>query len=116
MSASLPGWAWTALVIVGLGAVTAISRNVFLWSRRELRIPEPLQRALQMAPLAAIVAIPAPEIFLSQRAPALGGGGDRVLRLAARRARPARRRPRRLPAPAPRVGLVTPAGLDAARR
>jgi hypothetical protein len=32
--------------------VTAISRNVFLWSRRELRIPEPLQRALQVAPLA----------------------------------------------------------------
>ena len=65
MSAMLPGWAWTALVILGLGAVTALTRNVFLWSRRDLRIPEPLQRALQMAPLAAIVAITAPEIFLS---------------------------------------------------
>jgi branched-subunit amino acid transport protein len=63
---TMPGWAWTALTIVGLGAVTAISRNFFLWSRRELRMPEPLQRALQMAPLAAIVAITAPEIFLSQ--------------------------------------------------
>ena len=65
MSATLPGWAWTALVILGLGAVTALTRNVFLWSRRDLRIPEPLQRALQMAPLAAIVAITAPEIFLA---------------------------------------------------
>jgi len=63
---TLPAWAVTAIIILGLGAVTAISRNVFLWSRRELRFPEPLQRALQMAPLAAIVAITAPEIFQSQ--------------------------------------------------
>ena len=62
---TLPAWAVTAIIILGLGAVTAISRNVFLWSRRELRVPEPLQRALQMAPLAAIVAITAPEIFLA---------------------------------------------------
>ena len=66
MSAALPGWAWTAIAILGLAAVTVVSRNVFLWSRRELRLPQPLQRALQMAPLAAIVAITAPEIFLSQ--------------------------------------------------
>jgi len=66
MSGAMPQWAWAALTILGLAAVTAISRNVFLWSRRELRFPEPLQRALQMAPLAAIVAITAPEIFLSQ--------------------------------------------------
>lgn len=64
MTDTLPGWAWPALTILGLAAVTAISRNVFLWSRRELRFPESLQRALQMAPLAAIVAITAPEIFL----------------------------------------------------
>ena len=66
MSGTMPHWAWAALVILGLAAVTAISRNAFLWSRRELRFPEPLQRALQMAPLAAIVAITAPEIFLTQ--------------------------------------------------
>ena len=65
MDITLPGWAVTALTILGLGAVTAISRNVFLWSRREPHFPERLQRALQMAPLAAIVAITAPEIFLS---------------------------------------------------
>ena len=65
MSGAMPQWAWAALTILGLAAVTAISRNVFLWSRREPHFPERLQRALQMAPLAAIVAITAPEIFLS---------------------------------------------------
>lgn len=65
MDATLPGWAVSALTILGLGVVTLLSRNVFLWSRREIRIPERLQRALQMAPLAAIVAITAPEIFLA---------------------------------------------------
>jgi branched-subunit amino acid transport protein len=65
MESTLPGWAVTALTILGLGGVTLISRNVFLWSRREIRVPERLQRALQMAPLAAIVAITAPEIFLA---------------------------------------------------
>jgi len=65
MSGAMPGWAYPALTILGLAVVTLISRNVFLWSRRELRLPEALQRALTMAPLAAIVAITAPEIFLS---------------------------------------------------
>ena len=46
--------------------MTVVSRNFFLWSKRELRLPEPLQRALQVAPLAAIVAVLAPEIFMSQ--------------------------------------------------
>ena len=64
-AAAAPGWAWTALTILGLGVVTFVARNVFLWSRRELRLPERLQNALQMAPLAAIVAITAPEIFLA---------------------------------------------------
>ena len=43
-----------------LGAVTAISRNVFLWSQARAALPRALQRALQMAPLAAIVAVTAP--------------------------------------------------------
>jgi branched-subunit amino acid transport protein len=65
MTALLPPWAYTALTILGLGAVTLIARGFFLGSRRELRIPDPLQRALQVAPLAAIVAITVPEIVLS---------------------------------------------------
>ena len=62
---TMPGWAYAAATIVGLAAVTAIARNFFLFSRRETKIPEPLQRALQVAPLAAIVAVLAPEIFMA---------------------------------------------------
>lgn len=62
---ALPAWAWTAITILGLCAVTVIGRGFFLWSERELRMPETLQRALQVAPLAALVAITAPEVFLA---------------------------------------------------
>jgi branched-subunit amino acid transport protein len=65
---ALPGWAWTTLTILGLAVVTLVSRGFFLWSKRDLRMPAPLQRALQVAPLAAIVAITAPEIFLTHGA------------------------------------------------
>jgi branched-subunit amino acid transport protein len=51
--------------ILGMAAVTAISRGFFLYAKREPRLPEPLLRALQVAPLAAIVAVLAPEIFMS---------------------------------------------------
>jgi branched-subunit amino acid transport protein len=59
-----PGWAYAAATIVGMAAVTAIARNFFLFARRDTKLPEPLQRALQVAPLAAIVAVLAPEIFM----------------------------------------------------
>ena len=68
MSATLPAWTEAAMTILGMAAVTAIARGFFLFSERELRIPEPLQRALQVAPLAAIVAVLAPEIFMSDGA------------------------------------------------
>ena len=61
---TLPDWAHAALTIVGMAAVTVIARGFFLYGEREPRIPEALQRALQVAPLAAIVAVLAPEIFL----------------------------------------------------
>jgi branched-subunit amino acid transport protein len=65
---TMPGWAYAAATIVGMAAVTAIARNFFLFARRETKLPEPLQRALQVAPLAAIVAVLAPEIFMSHGA------------------------------------------------
>ena len=68
MTVALPGWAYAAATILGMAAVTAIARNFFLFARRETRIPEPLQRALQVAPLAAIVAVTAPEIFMAHGA------------------------------------------------
>lgn len=60
-----PGWAYAAATILGMAAVTVIARNFFLFARRETKIPEPLQRALHVAPLAAIVAVLAPEIFMA---------------------------------------------------
>ena len=59
-------WAYGAAAILGLAVVTFVTRGFFLFSQRELPFPATLQRALQVAPLAAIVAVLAPEIFLSQ--------------------------------------------------
>ncbi len=54
----------TVVTILGMAVVTVIARCFFLHARREPRLPEGLQRALQVAPLAAIIAVVAPEIFL----------------------------------------------------
>jgi branched-subunit amino acid transport protein len=62
---ALPGWAYGAITILGMALVTALSRGFFLWSKRDVRLPDPLQRALQVAPLAAIVAVTAPEILMT---------------------------------------------------
>jgi branched-subunit amino acid transport protein len=59
-------WTYGVPAILGLAVVTFVTRNVFLWSEREPRIPEGLRRALQVAPLAAIVAVLAPEIVMTQ--------------------------------------------------
>lgn len=61
---ALPTWAYATITILGMAVVTVISRGAFLWSKRDVRLPEPLQRALQVAPLAAIVAVLAPEIVM----------------------------------------------------
>ena len=50
--------------ILGMAVVTVVTRGFFLWAKRDPRIPAALERALQVAPLAAIVAVLAPEIFL----------------------------------------------------
>ncbi len=54
-----------AITILGMAAITVVSRGFFLFAKRELHFPEPLRRALQVAPLAAIVAVIAPELFLA---------------------------------------------------
>ena len=63
-----PAWTHAAITILGMAAVTALSRGFFLWSKRDVRLPEALQRALQVAPLAAIVAVLAPEILMTHGA------------------------------------------------
>ncbi len=57
-------WGYVGPGILGMAAVTVISRCFFLYAVRDPRIPKALERALQVAPLAAIVAVLAPEIFL----------------------------------------------------
>ena len=57
---------WTALAIVGLTAITVLSRGFFLLPERELPIPAWLREALRHAPLAALVAVVVPEIVLTQ--------------------------------------------------
>jgi branched-subunit amino acid transport protein len=51
------------LAILGLTAMTALSRSLFLLAGTRVKIPHNVQRALRYAPAAALVALIAPEIF-----------------------------------------------------
>ena len=55
-----------ALTIVGLALITALTRAFFLLPERNLPLPAWLQQGLRYAPLAALVAVVAPEVVLSQ--------------------------------------------------
>ena len=61
------GWSG-AFAILGLAVVTVVTRNFFLFPQREVRIPQWLQRALKVAPLAALAAVVVPEIVLTRGA------------------------------------------------
>lgn len=54
------------LAILGLAAISVISRGFFLLSDRPWPMPGWAREMLRVAPLAALVAVIAPEIFLSQ--------------------------------------------------
>ena len=57
-------WIWIA--ILGLAAISVITRGFFLLSDQPWPMPHWAREALRVAPLAALVAVIAPEIFLSQ--------------------------------------------------
>lgn len=61
-SANDLGYVWT--VMIGLTLVSAINRSFFFISRREVPLPDLLQRGLRYAPLAALAAVIAPEIVM----------------------------------------------------
>ena len=61
-SANDLGYVWT--VVIGLTLVSAINRSFFFISRREVPLPDLLQRGLRYAPLAALAAVIAPEIVM----------------------------------------------------
>ena len=55
----------TWLVIAGLAAITVITRSFFMISEREIPLPGWLRRGLKYAPLAALTAVVAPEILMT---------------------------------------------------
>jgi branched-subunit amino acid transport protein len=54
------------IAILGLAAITMLTRGFFLFPERDLPMPPWLQQGLRYAPLAALVAVVAPEIVLTQ--------------------------------------------------
>lgn len=54
------------LTILGLAAITLVTRTFFLFSERELVLPGWVQRGLRYAPLAALAAVIVPEIVMTQ--------------------------------------------------
>jgi branched-subunit amino acid transport protein len=54
------------LVIVGMTAITLLTRGFFFLQRSQLPVPPWLNEGLRYAPLAAMVAVVAPEIVMTQ--------------------------------------------------
>ena len=54
------------IAIVGLALITLVTRGFFLIPERDLPLPAWLQQGLRYAPLAALVAVIAPEIVMTQ--------------------------------------------------
>ncbi len=54
------------ITIAGLAVITIVTRSFFLFSGRALVLPERVKRGLRFAPLAALAAVVAPEILMSQ--------------------------------------------------
>ena len=57
---------WTVLTIFGLAIVTVITRSFFFLSSKPWTLPDWAQRGLHYAPIAALAAVIAPEIIMTQ--------------------------------------------------
>lgn len=66
MTAPLALSAEVLLVLVGLGLVTLLTRGFFLLPQREWPLPDWLRKGLRYAPLAALTAVVAPEVVMTQ--------------------------------------------------
>ncbi len=54
------------LAILGLAVITIVTRGFFLFPDRELPMPAWLKQGLRYAPLAALAAVVAPEVIMTQ--------------------------------------------------
>ncbi|MFZ4479111.1 MAG: AzlD domain-containing protein [Rhodoferax sp.] len=57
---------WTLAIIVGLAGVTVLTRSFFFISSKPWTLPPWAQRGLQYAPIAALAAVIAPEMVMTQ--------------------------------------------------
>ncbi|MDD2881554.1 MAG: AzlD domain-containing protein [Rhodoferax sp.] len=57
---------WTLAVIIGLALITVLTRCFFFMSNQPWHLPHWAQRGLQYAPIAALAAVVAPEVFMTQ--------------------------------------------------
>ncbi len=57
---------WNMAAILGLACITVIARSFFFISRSQWQLPHWAQRGLQYAPLAALSAVIAPEVVMTQ--------------------------------------------------
>jgi branched-subunit amino acid transport protein len=60
-------WSWwePVIAIIGLAVITMVTRAFFMIPERELPMPDWLKRGLKYAPLAALTAVIAPEIVMT---------------------------------------------------
>ena len=63
----MPMW-HTVIGILGLAVVTIVTRSFFLLPERELPLPAWVMQGLRYAPLAALAAVIAPEVLLTDGA------------------------------------------------
>ena len=59
-------WGEFIVVNIGLALITVLTRAFFMLPKKELPMPDWFKRGLQYAPLAALTAVIAPEIFMAQ--------------------------------------------------
>jgi branched-subunit amino acid transport protein len=58
---------WEGVIaVLGLALITVLTRGFFLLPDRDLPLPAWLQQGLRYAPLAALVAVVAPEVVMTQ--------------------------------------------------
>lgn len=57
---------WTIVTIIGMALVTVMTRSFFFISSKPWHLPAWAERALHYAPIAALAAVIAPEMVMSQ--------------------------------------------------